>query len=121
MDRCAGLLLHGQNRTGEVLRCLDACKDGLKHLSMTPPSEACREVAEVPLGYGMLYQQSIELPDANGLAPDMRGIASNAHSGRCKVQINWTPVTNFNCKFVPVGKPETQCINYDLCVSRLAL
>eukprot|EP00439_Symbiodinium_sp_Y106_P061861 s3249_g9.t1 len=36
----------------------------------------------VPLGYGMLYQQSIELPD---------------------VQINWTPVTNFNCKFVPVG------------------
>lgn len=36
----------------------------------------------VPLGYGMLYQQSIELPD---------------------VQINWTPVTNFNCKFIPVG------------------
>eukprot|EP00931_Biecheleriopsis_adriatica_P056092 TRINITY_DN33241_c0_g1_i1.p1 TRINITY_DN33241_c0_g1~~TRINITY_DN33241_c0_g1_i1.p1 ORF type:complete len:594 (-),score=130.99 TRINITY_DN33241_c0_g1_i1:29-1810(-) len=35
----------------------------------------------VPLGYGMLYQQSIELDD---------------------VKINWTPVTNFNCKFVPV-------------------
>jgi hypothetical protein len=35
----------------------------------------------VPLGYGMLYQQSIELED---------------------VKINWTPVTNFNCKFVPV-------------------
>ena len=82
MDRCAGFLFHGQNRTGEVIRCLDACKDGLKHLSMIRLSEACREVAEVPLGYGMLYQQSIELPDANGLAPDMRGIASNVHSGR---------------------------------------
>lgn len=33
----------------------------------------------VPLGYGMLYQQSIELDD---------------------VKINWTPVTNFNCKFI---------------------
>ncbi|CAE8642087.1 unnamed protein product, partial [Polarella glacialis] len=37
--------------------------------------------SHVPLGYGMLYQQSIELED---------------------VKINWTPVTNFNCKFVPV-------------------
>jgi len=36
----------------------------------------------VPLGFGMLYQQSIELDD---------------------VQINWKPVTNFNCKFVPVN------------------
>eukprot|EP00930_Biecheleria_cincta_P086561 TRINITY_DN75835_c0_g1_i1.p1 TRINITY_DN75835_c0_g1~~TRINITY_DN75835_c0_g1_i1.p1 ORF type:complete len:583 (+),score=103.19 TRINITY_DN75835_c0_g1_i1:35-1783(+) len=35
----------------------------------------------VPLGYGMLYQQSIELED---------------------VKVNWTPVSNFNCKFVPV-------------------
>lgn len=36
----------------------------------------------VPLGYGMLYQQSIELED---------------------VQLNWTPVTNFNCKFIPAN------------------
>lgn len=35
----------------------------------------------IPLGYGMLYQQSIELED---------------------IKINWKPVTNFNCKFVAV-------------------
>lgn len=37
----------------------------------------------IPLGYGMLYQQSIELDD---------------------IKINWTPVTNYNCKFVPVDE-----------------
>jgi len=36
----------------------------------------------LPLGFGMLYQQSIQLWD---------------------VQVNWTPVTNFNCKMLPVG------------------
>jgi len=36
----------------------------------------------IPLGYGMLYQQSIELEG---------------------VKLNWTPVTNFNCKFIPVS------------------
>jgi len=36
----------------------------------------------VPLGYGMLYQQSIELWD---------------------VQVNWKPVTNYNCKMLPVN------------------
>eukprot|EP00747_Dinoflagellata_sp_TGD_P212772 gnl/TRDRNA2_/TRDRNA2_85826_c0_seq1.p1 gnl/TRDRNA2_/TRDRNA2_85826_c0~~gnl/TRDRNA2_/TRDRNA2_85826_c0_seq1.p1 ORF type:complete len:660 (+),score=130.65 gnl/TRDRNA2_/TRDRNA2_85826_c0_seq1:66-2045(+) len=36
----------------------------------------------LPLGYGMLYQQSIELED---------------------VQINWKSVKNFNCKYIAVG------------------
>jgi hypothetical protein len=54
----------------------------------TPADEDCDTGAvrgkvrsNVPLGYGMLYQQSIDLED---------------------VKINWTPVTNFNCKFIPV-------------------
>lgn len=40
-----------------------------------------RVQSHVPLGYGMLYQQSIELED---------------------LTINWLPVTNFNCRFIPV-------------------
>lgn len=36
----------------------------------------------LPLGFGMLYQQSIELWD---------------------VQVNWTPVTNYNCKMLPIA------------------
>ena len=51
---------------------------------------------KVPLGYGMLYQQSIELPDA--------WHSSLRHDLPREVQINWTPVSNFNCKFIAVGK-----------------
>lgn len=34
----------------------------------------------LPLGFGMLYQQSVDVED---------------------VQVNWKPVSNFNCRFVP--------------------
>lgn len=72
----------------DVETCLSSFQLRMNIVETPADEDAChtgktgRVRSFVPLGYGMLYQQSIELED---------------------VKINWTPVTNFNCKFLPVN------------------
>jgi len=71
----------------DALESMFACMQLRMNCVETPADEDAQFTGKtgkiqvhLPLGYGMLYQQSIELWD---------------------VQVNWTPVTNYNCKMLP--------------------